>query len=182
MSKVGRATITVPSGVTVTITGRDITVKGEKGELKHTLPRTISVKQEDGVLTVNRSNDAKPNRALHGLTRALLANMIEGVEKGYQKDLELVGTGYRARMQGSKLVLSLGLSHEVEYESPKDVKIQVEGTNLIHVSGFDKQKVGQTAAVIRDYKKPEPYKGKGIRYVGEIVRRKAGKAAKGSAA
>lgn len=181
MSRIGKSPITVPSDVTVTLDGQTLTVKGPKGELNRTLPRLISVKLEDSTLTVSRKNDAKPTKALHGLTRALIANMIEGVTQGFQKTLELVGTGYRAKMQGNKLVLSLGFSHEIEFEADSSVKITLEGNNVIHVSGYDKQLVGQTAANIRAFKKPEPYKGKGIRYQGEHIRRKAGKAAKAAA-
>ncbi len=182
MSKVGRAALTIPDSVTLQVEGSVVTVKGSKGEMTHTLPRTINAKLDGSTLTLTRKNEAKPTRALHGLSRALIANMVEGVSVGFKKSLELVGTGYRARLQGSKLILSLGFSHEVEYEPLPGVTLQVEGTNLIHVAGFNKASVGQVAAVIRDYKRPEPYKGKGIRYVGEVVRRKAGKAGKGASA
>jgi len=182
MSKIGRAIITIPEGTTITIDGNLITVKGKKGELKHTLDRHIKAKLEDNTLTFTRNSEAKPVRALHGLTRSLVANMVEGVTNGYKKTLELVGTGFRARLTGQKLVLALGFSHEIEYTAPDGVSIEVEGTNLIHLSGINKQAVGQAAAKIRSFKKPEPYKGKGIRYQGEVVRRKAGKAAKGAAA
>jgi len=182
MSKIGRAPITIPSSVNVTLDGSTIVVKGPKGELSHTFPRTIKASLEEGVLTFTRNTDAKPIRALHGLTRALVANMVQGMEEGYQKTLELIGTGYRARLQGSKLIMTLGFSHDVEYQAPSGVTLQVEGTNLIHISGIDRQAVGQVAAEIRSFRKPEPYKGKGIRYQTEIVRRKAGKAAKSAAA
>lgn len=182
MSKIGRLPITIPSSVTVQVTPTHVSVKGTKGELTHNIPRGISVKLEEGVMTVTRKNDSKFNSALHGATRASLANLVTGVDQGFTKDLELVGTGYRARMQGATLVLSLGFSHEVQYNPPAGVTVQVEGTNLIHLSGPDKHLVGQAGANIRAFRPPEPYKGKGIRYVGEVVRRKAGKAAKAAAA
>lgn len=182
MSKIGRLPITVPSGVTLTVDGNIVRVKGAKAELSYNLPEGISVEMKENVLTVSRKNDEKQVKALHGLTRALLSNMVTGVSSEFKKTLELVGTGYRARMGGSKLILSLGFSHEVEYVIPQGIQIQVEGTNLIHISGADKHMVGQVAADIRDYKRPEPYKGKGIKYQGEVIRRKAGKAAKTAAA
>lgn len=182
MSKIGRLPITIPAGVTVTVDRKNVSIKGSKNELTHVLPSGITVEVKDSVLTVMRKNDEKQVKALHGLTRALLANMVTGVATDFKKSLELVGTGYRARMAGSKLVLSLGYSHEVEYVIPQGLTIQVEGTNLIHISGADKHLVGQSAANIRDFRKPEPYKGKGIKYLGEVIRRKAGKAAKTAAA
>lgn len=182
MSKIGRSPITLPAGVTATITQNKITVTGKNGTLEYYLPKGISATIQNDVLSLTRSNDSKPAKALHGLARALVNNMVTGVSVGFQKDLELVGTGYRARMAGNKLILNLGFSHEIEYLSPPGVTITVEGTNIIHLKGNDRQLVGQAAAVIRAYKKPEPYKGKGIRYTNEIVRRKAGKAAKGAAA
>jgi len=178
MSKIGRMPITIPAGVTFTLGGDSITVKGSKGELSYAIPAPIKIKDVEGVLHVERPNDSKPVRALHGLVRALVANMITGVSVGFTKKLELVGTGYRAKLAGNKLVLSLGFSHEVEYISPANITLSVEGTNIINITGFDKQLVGEVAAKIRSYRKPEPYKGKGIRYSGEVVRRKAGKAAK----
>lgn len=181
MSKIGRNPIQLPSGVTVNITGAQVVVKGSKGELNYTLPQGISATLEGTTLTLTRKNDEKALRALHGLSRAILANMVTGVTIGFSKTLELVGTGYRVRQAGNKLVLSLGFSHEIEYPAPAGIDFKVEGTNLITVSGFDKQLVGQVAAEIRGYKKPEPYKGKGVRYQGEVVRRKAGKAAKAAA-
>lgn len=181
MSKIGRLPITIPQGVTLTLEGAKLNISGSLGKLEHLLPKGVKGELQDGVFTLTRSSDSKTHKALHGLTRALIANMITGVSVGFKKDLELVGTGYRARLQGTKLILSLGFSHEVEYTAPEGVKVMVEGTNIIHVTGYDKQAVGQVAAILRDYKKPEPYKGKGIRYVGEIVRRKAGKAAKAGA-
>lgn len=181
MSKIGRNPIQLPSGVTVNIAGAQVVVKGSKGELNYTLPQGISATLEGTTLTLTRKNDEKALRALHGLSRAILANMVTGVATGFSKTLELVGTGYRVRQAGNKLVLSLGFSHEIEYPAPAGIDFKVEGTNLITVSGFDKQLVGQVAAEIRGYKKPEPYKGKGVRYQGEVVRRKAGKAAKAAA-
>lgn len=182
MSKIGRLPITIPTGVTITVDGRTVVVKGAKNELSYVLTPNISVEQADGTLVITRKSEDKPVRALHGLTRALIANMVQGVTTGFTKQLELVGTGYRARLAGSNLILSLGYSHEIEYVPPTGITLKVENTNLITVSGYDRQVVGQAAAIIRSYRKPEPYKGKGIRYVGEVVRRKAGKAAKAAAA
>ena len=178
MSKIGRLPITIPQAVTLTIAGNVVTVKGPKGELTYTVPKRITVEQAEGQLVVSRKSEEKSVRALHGLTRALIDNMVTGVTDGFTKNLELVGTGYRARLEGTKLILSLGFSHEVEFVPPAGISLKVENTNLITITGFDRQAVGQAAAVIRAYKKPEPYKGKGIRYAGEVVRRKAGKAAK----
>ncbi len=182
MSKIGRLPLTIPSGLTLTLDGSKIMVKGPKGELTYTLKPKIKATLTGDQLVISRESDDKPVRALHGLTRALLANMVTGVSTGFTKSLELVGTGYRARMAGKTLVLSLGYSHDIEYLPPAGIEIKVEGTNLITVSGYDIQAVGQVAAVIRSYRQPEPYKGKGIRYAGEVVRRKAGKAAKAAAA
>lgn len=182
MSKIGRLPIPIPPNVTLTITGDLVTVKGALGELTYSLQPKISVKVEGDQCLVSRSSDDKPVRALHGLTRALLANMVTGVDLGFNKTLELLGTGYRARMNGNTLVLSLGFSHEIEYIPPVGITLKVVDTTTIIISGFDRQLVGQAAAKIRSYKTPEPYKGKGIRYQGEIVRRKAGKAAKAAAA
>lgn len=182
MSKIGRLPITIPTSVTLTITGDVVNVKGSKGELNYTLKPKIKLELTGDQLVITRTSEDKPVRALHGLTRALIANMVKGVSEGFTKNLELVGTGYRARLAGTKLILSLGYSHEIEFVPPKGVEIKVEGTNVIIVSGYDIQAVGQVAAVIRSYRKPEPYKGKGIRYAGEVVRRKAGKAAKAAAA
>lgn len=178
MSKIGRAAITIPAGISVSLDGQTISVAGPKGQLTHSLPRPIKATLADNTLTFARTNEAKPTRALHGLTRALVANMVEGVGNGFRLTLKLVGTGYRARLEGSKLVLSLGFSHPVEYLAPTGISLKVDGTDLIHIEGIDKQVVGQVAAEIRAFKKPEPYKGKGIRYEHEVVRRKAGKAAK----
>jgi large subunit ribosomal protein L6 len=182
MSKIGRLPITIPASVTLTITGDVVNVKGPKGELSYTIKPKIKLELSGDQLVISRTSEDKPIRALHGLTRALIANMVKGVSDGFSKNLELVGTGYRARLAGTKLILSLGYSHEIEFVPPKGIDIKVEGTNVIIISGFDIQSVGQVAAVIRSYRKPEPYKGKGIRYAGEVVRRKAGKAAKAAAA
>lgn len=182
MSKIGRLPITIPTSVTLTINDGVVNVKGPKGELSYTVKPKIKLEVTGDQLVITRTSEDKPVRALHGLTRALIANMVKGVSVGFTKNLELVGTGYRARLAGTKLILSLGYSHEIEFVPPKGVEIKVEGTNVIIVSGYDIQAVGQVAAVIRSYRKPEPYKGKGIRYAGEVVRRKAGKAAKAAAA
>ena len=182
MSKIGRLPITIPASVTLTINDGVVNVKGPKGELSYTVKPKIKLELTGDQLVITRTSEDKPVRALHGLTRALIANMVKGVSEGFTKNLELVGTGYRARLAGTKLILSLGYSHEIEFVPPKGVEIKVEGTGVIIVSGFDIQAVGQVAAVIRSYRKPEPYKGKGIRYAGEVVRRKAGKAAKAAAA
>lgn len=182
MSKIGRLPITIPTSVTLTINDGVVNVKGPKGELSYTVKPKIKLEVTGDQLVITRTSEDKPVRALHGLTRALIANMVKGVSEGFTKNLELVGTGYRARLAGTKLILSLGYSHEIEFVPPKGVEIKVEGTNVIIVSGYDIQAVGQVAAVIRSYRKPEPYKGKGIRYAGEVVRRKAGKAAKAAAA
>lgn len=182
MSKVGKAPIVLESGVTVQIDGSTVTVKGPKGELTHTIPQGVTVEQQENELIVKRTRNSKTTRALHGLTRALLANMVAGVMSEYSKVLELVGTGYRARLQGNKLIMSLGFSHEVTYDIPEGLQVTLEGNNLINIKGIDKHLVGQAAANIRGFKKPEPYKGKGIKYQDEIIRRKAGKAAKTAAA
>ncbi len=181
MSKIGRAPITIPTSVTVNNVNGAITVTGSLGTLQYSLPRGIKATLESNTLTLTRSSEEKSQRALHGVARAHLANLITGVSSGFTKNLELVGTGYRARMQGTMLILSLGFSHEIEFQPPTGITIFVENTNLIKVSGIDRQKVGEIAAKIRAYRKPEPYKGKGVRYAGEIVRKKAGKAAKATA-
>jgi large subunit ribosomal protein L6 len=182
MSKVGLLPIKIPENVQLSIASSSVEVVGPKGTLTLEIPKKISLKVEEGIASVVRENDEKQTRALHGTTRANLQNLITGVNVGFKKTLELVGTGYRARLQGTKLILSLGFSHEIEY-TPKDtaVNITVEGTNLIHLEGINLQSVGQAAAEIRSYRKPEPYKGKGVKYLGEVVRRKAGKAAKSGA-
>ncbi len=179
MSRIGRLPVSIPKGVQVAIDGLSIKVKGPKGELQREFDPQIKVELVDGQLVVTRSSDRGPVRALHGLTRALLANMVEGVSKGFRKSLEIVGVGYRADLQGNDLVLRVGYSHVVQYPSPQGITFEVEkGNRIIHVDGVDKELVGQVAAEIRAVRKPEPYKGKGIRYLGEYVRRKAGKAGK----
>ena len=176
MSRVGKKPIIVPSGVEVTINGNVVTVKGPKGTLERALPTEMEIKVEDGHVVVSRPNDLKKMKSLHGLTRSLIANMITGVSEGYEKKLEINGVGYRAAKQGNKLALTLGFSHPVEMEAPAGITIDVPAPNKIVVSGADKEVVGAVAADIRKWRKPEPYKGKGIRYEGEVVRRKAGKA------
>ena len=179
MSRIGRKPITVPAGVEVTIDGSAVTVKGPKGTLSGTFNSNMTIAMDEGVITVTRPNDEKENRSLHGLTRTLIANMVEGVANGYTKNLEIVGIGYRANLQGKDLVLSVGYSHTVTIAAPEGITITVPAPNQIVVSGADKQKVGQLAAEIRGVRPPEPYKGKGIRYADEHVRRKEGKAGKG---
>lgn len=181
MSRVGKAPISIASGVSADINKGVITVKGKLGELKQTLSDNISVSIEDGTLTVSRSNEQKQTKADHGLYRALIANMIEGVSKGFEKKLELVGVGYRASNQGQVLDLALGYSHNIVFEIPSEVKLETEsakGKNpIITLTSYDKQLLGAVAAKIRSLRKPEPYKGKGVRFVGEYIRRKAGKTA-----
>jgi large subunit ribosomal protein L6 len=176
MSRIGNSPIALPSGVEVKINGSDVTVKGAKGTLERTFDARISFTIEDNVVEVIRSNDERDTRALHGLSRALLNNMVIGVSEGYKKDLEMVGVGYRASLKGKDLELLVGFSHPVRIEAPDGVDFEVPEATKISVSGIDKQLVGQVAADIRKVRPPEPYKGKGIRYVGEHVRRKAGKA------
>jgi len=177
MSRIGKLPVTVPSGVEVTIEPGEVSVKGPKGELRqHVLSDAVNIRLEDGKVLVERKGDAKVHRSAHGLTRTLIANMLEGVSKGFRKSLEISGVGYRVAKSGERLNLSLGFSHPVSFEPPSGVALTVEGQNKIHVDGIDKQAVGQVAAEIRSLRKPEPYKGKGIRYDGEVVRRKAGKA------
>jgi large subunit ribosomal protein L6 len=178
MSRIGRLPIPVPSGVDIAIEGRTVTVKGPKGELNHTVAEPITVEREDGTLLVKRPNDERASRALHGLSRTLVANMIAGVTQGYIKTLEIVGTGYRVALKGSDLEFALGFSHPVVVRPPEGITFKVERPTLFSVEGIDKQKVGEVAANIRKIRPPEPYKGKGVRYQGEIVRRKAGKAGK----
>ena len=177
MSRIGRLPITVPSGVDVTIDGATVSVKGPKGELNHEVPNPIEVSLEEGTLTVSRPNDERESRSLHGLTRTLIDNMIVGVTNGYEKQLEVVGTGYRVLAKGSDLEFALGYSHPVPVKAPEGIAFKVEG-NKVTVSGIDKQRVGETAANIRKLRKPDPYKGKGVRYEGEQIRRKVGKAGK----
>ncbi len=179
MSRIGRMPIAVPAGVTVDIAENNkVTVKGPKGILERVLVPEMEVKIDGAVITVNRPNDLKRMKALHGLTRTLVHNMVVGVTEGYQKVLEVNGVGYRAAKQGSKLVLSLGYSHPVEMEDPEGLETVLEGQNKIIVKGIDKEKVGQYAAEIRDKRRPEPYKGKGIKYADETIRRKVGKTGK----
>ena len=179
MSRIGKAPITVPSGVDVQIQGRQVAVKGPKGELDIEVPGDITVRQDGEVLLVERPDDERRNRALHGLTRSLVNNMVLGVTEGFSKELQIVGVGYRAAAKGSNaLELQLGFSHPVNVEAPDGITFDVPEPTRIIVSGTDKQVVGQVAADIRSYRKPEPYKGKGVRYLGEHVARKAGKAAK----
>ena len=178
MSRVGKMPVTVPSGVQVTIEGTRVTVKGPKGELSRTFPERISFVIEDDVITVNRPDDSRQSKALHGLSRALLHNMVVGVSEGYVKELEIQGVGYRAALKGSDIELQVGFSHPVIVTPPEGVSFEVPEPTKIKVSGIDKELVGQVAASIRKVRPPEPYKGKGIRYAGEYVRRKAGKAGK----
>jgi large subunit ribosomal protein L6 len=182
MSRIGKQIVTVPTGVTVTV-GKDnvVTVKGPKGELKETVDRDIKVEVKDGQITVGRPTDQIRHRAMHGLYRALIANQVKGVTEGYSKKLELIGVGFKAASQGNVLDLALGYSHNIIFEVPKELKVataQEKGQNpVISLEGIDKQLLGQVAAKLRSLRKPEPYKGKGVRYVGEVVRKKAGKAA-----
>jgi large subunit ribosomal protein L6 len=178
MSRIGRLPIDIPAGVDVKVDGRAVTVKGPKGELGLTVAQPIEVKVEDGQVLVTRPDDERSSRSLHGLTRTLIANNIIGVTQGYSKGLEIVGTGYRVAQKGSSVEFALGFSHPVTVEPPAGITLTVEGNNKITVAGIDKQAVGEAAANIRKIKKPEPYKGKGIRYAGEVVRRKAGKSGK----
>ena len=175
MSRIGRKPISLPAGVEINIENNIITVKGPKGTLSQSIPEDIAIDREENELLVKRPSDAKRHRAMHGLTRALVANMVTGVTTGFEKKLEMVGVGYRAQMQGSKLVISIGFSHPVEVEAPEGIEFEVPAVTKITVKGIDKQLVGNTAAHIRAIRKPEPYKGKGLRYENEVVRRKAGK-------
>ncbi|MEW6152874.1 MAG: 50S ribosomal protein L6 [Actinomycetota bacterium] len=179
MSRIGRSPIPVPTGVTVALEGSSVTVTGPRGTLARRLPPDITVRQEDGILQVERPDDERQHRALHGLTRTLVNNMVVGVTQGFQKELEIVGVGYRAAAAGpTTLELALGFSHPVKVEAPEGVTFEVPAPTRVVVKGNDKEAVGQVAANIRKLRKPEPYKGKGVRYAGEVVRRKAGKAAK----
>jgi len=179
MSRVGRSPIPVPGGVEVAIAGKQVTVKGPQGTLQRSLPGEIRVRQEDSTLLVERPDDQRHNRALHGLTRSLVANMVTGVTAGFSRELEIVGVGYRATAKGpSQIELALGFSHPVVVDAPQGITFEVPVPTRIVVRGIDKELVGQTAANIRKIRKPEPYKGKGVRYAGEQVQRKAGKAAK----
>jgi large subunit ribosomal protein L6 len=178
MSRIGRLPIDVPGTVTVTIEGQDVTVKGPKGELSLTVANPIEVKLEEGQVLVTRPDDERASRSLHGLTRTLIANQIIGVTDGYSKGLEVVGTGYRVQSKGNGVEFALGYSHSITVEPPAGISFEVEGNNKLTVRGIDKQAVGEVAANIRKLRKPEPYKGKGVRYAGEVVRRKAGKSGK----
>lgn len=178
MSRIGNKVITVPAGVEVSIVDNFATVKGPKGELKQQFDKDMTFNIEGSEITVVRPSDSKRHRTVHGTTRAILANMVEGVSAGFKKELELIGVGYRAQMQGKKLVLSVGYSHPVEFEEIEGIKLGVEGNTKVSIEGINKEVVGQYAAKVRAVRPPEPYKGKGIRYVGEYVRRKEGKTGK----
>jgi large subunit ribosomal protein L6 len=178
MSRIGKLPVTVPSGVDVKLDDSTVVVKGPKGELQQHILPVVTVTIEDGVVVVARKSDDKPGRSAHGLTRTLVANMIDGVTKGFRKSLTLQGVGYRVNKAGNDLNFSLGYSHPVSYAAPDGIAFTVEGTNTVHVDGIDKQRVGQVAAEIRNLRPPEPYKGKGIRYKDEVVRKKLGKAGK----
>ena len=179
MSRIGKLPISVPGGVTITVDdGNTVTVKGPKGTLTEEISPDMMIEQDNGVLHVKRPSDDKQHRALHGLTRSLIHNMVVGVTEGFAKNLEIEGVGYRAQLQGSKLVLNMGYSHPVEFEAPEGISFEVPAPNRITVKGISKQQVGQMAADIRAVREPEPYKGKGIRYAGEYVRRKEGKTGK----
>lgn len=175
MSRIGKAIITIPAGVKVAVKGQSIQVEGPLGKLSTEVHSLIKIKQESGTLSFERPDDDKFTRAIHGTTRALVANMVEGVTKGFEKNLEIVGVGYRVEQKGKDLNLVLGFSHPVIYKAPEGVTLKAIDPLKISISGIDKQKVGQAAAEIRKYRRPEPYKGKGIKYAGEIVRRKQGK-------
>jgi len=178
MSRIGKLPIPVPSGVDVAIEGQSVTVKGPKGSLSHIVAEPITVIQEDGTLQVARPDDERTSKALHGLSRTLIANMVTGVTSGYTKTLEIVGTGYRVAAKGSDLEFALGFSHPVFVPAPEGISFRVESPTRFAVEGIDKQKVGEVAANIRKLRKPDPYKGKGVRYQGEVIRRKAGKTGK----
>ena len=177
MSRVGLRPIEIPEGVEVSLEPGSVTVKGPKGTLSQAIHRDMHIARDDSVLRVERPSDERTHRALHGLTRSLVANMVEGVTKGFEKRLEIHGMGYRATLQGTTLTLLLGYSHPIVYEAPDTIEFELSGRDIIIVRGIDKQMVGQVAAEIRAFRKPEPYKGKGIRYVGEVIRRKVGKTA-----
>ncbi|WHY67255.1 50S ribosomal protein L6 [Neobacillus sp. SuZ13] len=178
MSRVGKKPIVIPAGVTVTLNNNTVTVKGPKGELTRTFHSDITINVEENLVTITRPSDVKEHRALHGTTRAVLANMVEGVSTGFSRGLELIGVGYRAQKQGNKLVLNVGYSHPVEIEAEEGLEIEVPANTKIVIKGTDKERVGALAANIRGVRPPEPYKGKGIRYEGEFVRRKEGKTGK----
>jgi large subunit ribosomal protein L6 len=176
MSRIGRLPIAIPSGVTVAVDGDSVKVKGPRGELTHRLPNGITVDRTDNSLNVQRASEETNHRALHGLTRSLIANMMEGVTKGYQKQLEITGVGYKAEVRPYGLQLALGFSHSIQYRAPAGIKLSAPQPTQIVIDGPDKMMVGQVAAELRNLRPPEPYKGKGIRYAGEVIRRKAGKA------
>ncbi len=178
MSRIGRLPIPVPSGVDVTIDGRNVTVTGPKGSLSRSLHPDMTVSREDGTIVVTRPTEQKTHKQLHGLTRTLVNNMVIGVTDGYRKGLEITGVGYRAALTGKKLTLNLGYSHQIEIDPPEGITFEVENPTRLAVVGIDKELVGQIAAKVRATRKPEPYKGKGVRYAGEYIRRKAGKAGK----
>ena len=178
MSRIGRLPIAVPAGVDIAVDGTHVVVKGPKGSLERDIAPQLSLVREDGVLRVERPNDSKESRELHGLTRTLIANMVTGVTTGYRKGLEITGVGYRAQLVGRKLQLALGYSHPIEIDPPEGIAFEVETPIRLAVTGIDKELVGHVAARVRATRKPEPYKGKGVRYAGEVIRRKAGKAGK----
>ena len=178
MSRIGNKPVVIPAGVTVDVKDHTVTVKGPKGELSYTFNQNISLEQREGEVVFTRPDDSKENKTIHGTTRAVFNNMVVGVTEGFQKELELIGVGYRAQLQGKKLVLNVGYSHPVEFTPEEGVEIEVPSNTKVIVKGYDKQKVGELAANIRGVRPPEPYKGNGIRYVDEFVRRKEGKTGK----
>ncbi|MCK2158971.1 50S ribosomal protein L6 [Exiguobacterium sp. RIT452] len=178
MSRIGKKPVVIPAGVTVTVENSTVTVKGPKGELTREFNPTMAINVEGNELTVTRPNDEKANRTIHGTTRALIANMVEGVNNGFAKTLDIQGVGYRAQKQGNKIVLNLGYSHPIEYTPEQGIEVEVPTNTQIIVRGINKERVGHVAALIRSYRQPEPYKGKGIRYSDEVVRRKEGKTGK----
>ena len=181
MSRIGRMPVVLPAGVKVKISGQEVTVEGSKGKLTRTFHQDVAIKQEEGKLIVTRAGDSRLQRSLHGLSRSLLYNMVEGVTKGFEKNLELTGVGYRAQKAGNKLTLQIGYSHPVEFDAPAGIDFTIEGTNKIRISGVDKELVGETAAEIKRVRIPDSYKGKGIKYAGEKLRLKPGKAGKTAA-
>ena len=176
MSRIGKLPVSIPAGVTVTVDGNTVKVKGPKGELTHKLPGGITVDKADNAINVKRESDETNHKSLHGLTRSLIANMVEGVTKGYQKQLEITGVGFKAEVRPYGLQLALGFSHSIEYKAPAGIKLTAPQPTAVTIEGSDKALVGQVAAEIRNLRPPEPYKGKGVRYAGEVIRRKAGKA------
>ena len=178
MSRIGNKPVVIPAGVTVDVKDHTVTVKGPKGELRYTFNQNISLEQREGEVVFTRPDDSKENKTIHGTTRAVFNNMVVGVTEGFQRELELIGVGYRAQLQGKKLVLNVGYSHPVEFTPEEGLEIEVPSNTKVIVKGYDKQKVGELAANIRGVRPPEPYKGKGIRYVDEFVRRKEGKTGK----